>query len=547
MDVFKFAEDAMKMRPAECWDSLKGAAIPITDAWGNPQTIILFDRDGKLVYHDLKAYTKAMFKNQDRGTFKRYHGSRYTWQQTVILEAYNRALNTFDRDSFDVVKRWISTVSGHGIGKTATMATVALHFLVCFPGAQIGVTANSENQLKDIFLKELYFWKEKMPDFLKVNITQTDDMVRIVNTKDWYLRARVSKPDKPEALAGLHGEYVLIMADEASGVDNMTYQVMKGSLTGGNYIVMYYSNGTRTEGEFYDSHLPGAEYTQLAFNSEDSPIVEEGYCEKMAHDYPGTGNEPSDEYRIRVKGLFARTEEMDEQGWIPLFANVTVLFEPERGQIINGAIIGVDPAGAGKDRSIITIRDNVYMKEVLNERTSSAPDLARKVETVRDAYNCKSSDIGVEAFGEGAKVVANIRTKGNDGSVNAILTDKPREETKDLYHTYKSELAWSLRAWCLNGGIVITNNKEAWLKEFGKVKYKRDKGGRIMLMDKVQFKKLYKFSPDRFDAAIHTFFRQDPTRAVIVKREDLATQEAAEFLKRTSAGVEKRADEFSSM
>lgn len=532
-NVFEFAEDTMGMKPSEPWDSLKGVGIPITDPWGNKQTIILFDRDGRIVYHDLKVYTKAMFKHQDRGAFKKYKGTRYTWQQTLVLEAYNRALNTFDRDSFDVVKRWITVVSGHGIGKTAAESTIALHFLICFPGAQIGATANSENQLKDIFLKELYFWKEKMPDYLKQNIKQNDDMIRIADMKDWFLRARVSKPDKPEALAGLHGKYVLILCDEASGIDDMTFQVMKGALTGQNFIVMYFSNGTRTEGEFFESHKAGATYTQLQFNSEDSPIVEEGYCAKMAEDYPGTGGEMSDEYRIRVLGLFARTGFMDEKGWIPLFANITILFEPERGQVINGAIVAVDPAGSGKDRSIVHVRDNIYLKEVLNEKTSSAPDLARKIETVRDAYNCKSSDIGVEAFGEGSKVVANIRTKGlEDGMPSAILTDKPREETKNLYHTYKSELAWLFRQWVLSGGIIITNHSAAWLKELGAIKYKRDMGGRIMLMPKEMFKKEYKYSPDRFDAAIHSFFRNEPTRAAVVKAADLETSEAAEFMKR---------------
>jgi hypothetical protein len=77
---------------------------------------------------------------------------------------------------------------------------------------------------------------------------------------------------------------------------------------------------------------------------------------------------------------------------MPLFGNIKINFEEERGQIINGAIIGVDPAGKGRDRSIIQVRDNIYLKEVLNETTSSETDLARKIETVRDVYNCSSND-----------------------------------------------------------------------------------------------------------------------------------------------------------
>ena len=34
--------------------------------------------------------------------------------------------------------------------------------------------------------------------------------------------------------------------------------------------------------------------------------------------------------------------------------------------------------GGGVDRAIAHIRDNIYLKEVINEKVSSAPDLARR-------------------------------------------------------------------------------------------------------------------------------------------------------------------------
>jgi len=362
--------------------------------------------------------------------------------------------------------------------------------------------------------------------------------------KDWFLRARVGRPEKPEALAGLHGEFVLIIVDEASAIHSKVLEVMKGALTGANYIVMYDSNPTRNEGDFYDSHKLGAPYTKLSFSSRDSPIVKEGYVQRMEEEY----GEDSDEVKIRVDGTFAGTTEMDDKGWIPLFANVRITFEEEKGQRISRPIIGVDPAGRGRDSSIITVRDVVYMKEVLNERTSSEPDLARKIESVRDSYGSKSDDIGIEAFGIGAKVVANVNTKMGE-NVNAILTDKPREEVKDKYHTYKSELAWKFREWVLKGGIIITNNKKGWIRELEKIKYKRDPQGRIMLMGKVEFKKEYGFSPDRFDAGTMTFFKDEPTRPVIITKTQLEQKETIEWLQKlqTANNPTRRGDDMSSM
>lgn len=871
-DVFLFCEQTMGMFPAEPIDALRDKEIPYTDGFGEKRTAKLFDADGQLIWNDLSFYAVDMFKNQGRAEFK-HNGTRFTWQQTVILEAYNRALRTFGKDSFDPTKRWITARSGHGIGKclgkdtqvlmadgsiklvqdikigdklmgddsmprnvlslasgnepmyrikyfdgtyydvneshilslvasqthgkqktgditnvsvreylkwsdrkkrtnigykraielpkqklpiepyllglwlgdgnskggkifntdreiidylrsvgigkeridqrtscweanikglskrlracgvfgnkhipqiylnasrkqrlellagiidtdgsrtgrqfsviqknkklaeqikwlaqsvgnhatinavkkycyykgrkregtyhivnisrnteiiptkvkrkksvrngreqrdnlhfgftveplgegdyygftidgnrlfmlgdftvthnTATMSVIAMHFLWCFWGAQIGMTANSEQQVEDIFMKEFFVWKDRLPLFMQKSLIQTSDHIQMEDSEDWFLRAQVARPEKPEALAGLHGEYVLILVDEASGVADKVFEVMKGALTGDNFIVGYWSNPTRNEGEFFDSHKKGSSYTKLHFSSRESPIVKENYISKMEEDYPSTGVEHSDEVKIRVDGEFAGVTEMDEAGWMPLFANMNILFEPERGQIINGGVIGVDPAGGGKDHSVVHIRDSVYLKEVLNERTSQEKDLARKIETIRDAYNCKSNDIGVDAFGIGAKVVANINTKMGE-SVNALLTDKPREGTEDLFVTFKDELAWKFREWVAKGGIIITNNKNAWLKDLEKIKYKRVRPGRIQLMSKKEFKKEYGFSPDRFDAAIHTFFKDEPTRAVILTKQEIERKENEEFINRMKQ-TDNRADPFSSM
>ena len=174
-DVFKFAFEALGLKPSEPIDSLRGQPITYTDSAGNQRTTILFTDDGTLTYHDLAFYKRAMFKNQGKEAFKQYEGHTLTWQQTLTLTAYQRALQTFDKDSFNAILRHITVTSGHGTGKSSSLCIISLHFLICFPGAQIGVTANTEQQLKDIFLKELYFWRAKLPDAMKDQVELLDD------------------------------------------------------------------------------------------------------------------------------------------------------------------------------------------------------------------------------------------------------------------------------------------------------------------------------------------------------------------------------------
>jgi len=545
-DVFQFVKEALKIYPAEPLDSLKGKQFKQKDPYtGEVKYIELFDKDGYLSYHDLNFYKKKYFKNQEPLEFKRQalnaptitldEGTDdrrdikviyLTWQQTIELEAYQRAINTFDKDSYNIVNRKISIVSGHGIGKTSFASIITIHFLTTMFHSQIGATANSKDQLQDIYLKEFYIWKKRLPVQFGNQIKELND--KIVIDKDWFMRARVAGKDNPEALAGLHGDYVMLFIDEASGVWSKIFETMKGSLSGDNWLVIMTSNPTRSEGYFYDSQKGGSGFTKLHFNSEDSPIVKQGMIDDIIEDY----GLDSDEYRIRVLGKFPDESEMDDKGWIPLFANMTINFEEESNQVIKNAILGVDPSGSGGDSTKATVRDSIYMKNVLSESKSKAPDLARKVEIIRDIYNIYDSDIGVDAFGVGAKLVAEYQPRQTTGAINAILSDKPREED-NRYNSFKSEMGWRFREWIAGGGIIITNKQRAWLREMDKIKYRRNRAGKIELMGKVEFKKEYGFSPDLFDSALHTFFKEEAYRKPMLTKNDREFAEHLKFLQRT--------------
>lgn len=544
-DVFYFAKQTLNMKPSEPLDELRGKVFTY-QVNGERRQAIFFDQAGNLVHPNLKLYRVEMFKNQSPGAFKRYKGTRFTWQQTVILEAYNRALQTFGKDAYDLKDRFISVVSGHGIGKTSVLSIISMHFMFSFFGAQGSISANTETQIKDIFLKEFFIWQKRLPDYLQGNIEQLDDRIKIADDKDWFLRAAVARPEKPEAVAGLHSDHVILMFDEASGIHNKIFEVAKGALTGENFVYFMISNGTRAEGEFFDSHKPGSAYTKLQFSSRESPIVKAGFIEKMETDYPSNGEQHSDEVKIRVDGEFPSSTEMDEKGWIPLFANVTLRFEPAGLQKLGKCIGSCDPAGKGRDTSIGGVRDPIYLKEIFNEKISESKPLARKVETMMDVYNVSASDMAIDAFGIGAKVVAEVNTKVGE-SIVALLVDKPREETKHLYKNLNAELAWEFRKWVLNGGIIVTNHPKRWENELSKIKYKRDGQGRIELMGKIEFKKEYGFSPDRFDMAKMTFHKIEPYIKPELTKEQLEAKEAQDFLNKAQQMSTASSEDYSSM
>lgn len=539
-DIFKFTRDVLNVSPALCKDEMKGAEISyIDDITGEEVKAVLFDENGNIVHHNLKAYTRDDFKDQYETFDKK---KSFTWQQTLTLTAYNRALQTFDKPSFEQAMRYITVVSGHGTGKTRTISVIALHFLTCFFGSQCGMTSNTDAQVNDVFMKEVYKVKTMMKSPFCDWFDMVEQMIRVQGQKDWFLRARVARPERPEALAGLHSKYVLIIVDEASGIPEKVFETMKGALTEGNFVVIYTSNGTQAFGEFYDSHRPTAPYTQLQFSSEDSPLVTREYVKSWEEKY---GRE-SDEFKIRVSGGFPNEGVADDKGWTPLFSNVNIKFEPRKQQGFKYPVLGIDPAGSGKDHTEIVIRDDFFMEELYNEEETDEKVLARKVEELRDVYNIKSSDIGIDAFGVGAKVLVHIETAVDD-NVTALLTDKPREETKELFVSFNAEMAWRFREWLIKGGTIITDNPTRWKRQLEKIMYRRVKG-KIQLMPKEEFKKKWGFSPDLFDAGKFTFHVEDGYRPLVKDKNTREREEHEAWLAKHGEGVDNHSiDQFSSV
>lgn len=100
----------------------------------------------------------------------------------------------------------------------------------------------------DVLWAEIYGWIDKMPEFIKNYYEYTADYVRIKeSSENWFARARTARKETPEALAGLHADDMLIMADEASGVPDEIFESAKSALTNENTLFMMISNPTRLE------------------------------------------------------------------------------------------------------------------------------------------------------------------------------------------------------------------------------------------------------------------------------------------------------------
>jgi hypothetical protein len=420
-------------------------------------------------------------------------GKNLTWQQWLTLLSIEKALA-------NQAKCRISIESGHGTGKSATLSWLLLWFLFCFKDAQIPCTAPTSTQIHDILWKEVAIWLGKMPKEIKEKYEWTNNYVKVKESPEtWFARAATGNKENPEALAGVHGDFVMYLVDEASGVPDAIFNTAEGALTGETFLFIMISNHTRLLGHFHESHTTDRKNWQvLSFDSRESPIVEEGYVERIRDKH----GEDSDEFRIRVAGKAPKEDAIDDQGYMPLLIETDLHYALDY-QPVGVLRLGVDPAGEGTDETIWVVRDTFKAKIVARERVSNPKSIAQKTITLMSFYGIPQQEVWVDNFGEGANVALEIAAASQE-FVNAINVNDDADD-KERYINKRAEAFWRLRQWLRSGGDLVKD--EHW-KQLLTIKYRRELSGKLKIMGKREMQKLGIKSPDAADALMLTFVKE---------------------------------------
>ena len=420
-------------------------------------------------------------------------GKHITWQQWLILLCVEKAIR-------GEASRKISIASGHGVGKSSDISWLILWFLFCYYDSQVPCTAPTADQMYDVLWKELSLWISRLPSSVQEKYQWGADHIRMTESPEtWFARAKTASKENTEALAGVHSNHVLTIADEASGVPEQVFNTAEGAWTSGNILVLLISNPTRINGYFYDTHHKLKHLWQtLEFSSIDSPIVDDDYEAKIAERH----GRDSAEYGIRVLGKFPKEDSMDDSGYVSLLTDKNISERPdvEDHEFSSNSIMGVDPAGEGDDKTSWVIRDQFKAKKLHEESISTSKTIAEKTITFIHKYKLNPFNVVVDAFGKGQDVGKEIAlaTKGLM-NVTTVNTGDPSiyEDDRELYLNQRAEFFYKGKIWLQSGGEIIENKN-----------LKRNLKGKIQIMPKVDMKKKYGTkSPNDADAFSLTFMR----------------------------------------
>lgn len=219
-----------------------------------------------------------------------------TWQQ---IELFSSVSEPGSRTSVS---------SGHGTGKTSGFAIIALWHLLCYFCSNTILTAPKIKTVSDGVWKEFADLSTKIQNgpqsWVRDYFEIESERVYVKGFKlNWFVIAKTAPRGAPENLAGAHRDWLLWLADEASGIPDANFGVITGSLTDANNRIAIASQPTRPTGFFYDTHhrlsrSKGEMWNALVFNSEDSPIVSSAFILEKRSQYT------DEEYSIKVRGEF---------------------------------------------------------------------------------------------------------------------------------------------------------------------------------------------------------------------------------------------------
>ena len=231
--------------------------------------------------------------------------------------------------------------SGQGVGKTATVAIIILWYLFTRHKPYVVATSPSMNQLFTVLWAEVGRWIEGT--ILEGYFEHTKTKVQLKG-HEMTAFAIAKTASTKEGMAGSHADNLLIICDEASGIDDEILETLEATISGKDNKLVYISNPTRTNGAFFDCfHINKKFWKCITVNAE---AVERVNRENIQAILEKFGSRDHPVYLVRVRGEFP---EGNENSIIPRALAISRIGIKTNYRLDDVNLYGVDIARKGND------------------------------------------------------------------------------------------------------------------------------------------------------------------------------------------------------
>jgi len=293
-----------------------------------------------------------------------------------------------------------------------------------------------------------------------------------------------------------------------SGVPEEVFEAAEGALSTPGARVLMLGNPTRNVGTFAASHKQNrGDYTALHFRSQDSPLVDPGYRERLVRKW----GEGSNVVRVRADGEFPRQED-DILISLELTEPCLTRERREGGGVRK---LGVDVARFGSDRTTFVLRHGSIVDHIAIYAKFDTMQVVGRILAILDAWQVDEIDVDVIGLGAGVydrlaelkrQGVIKVTVVAVNVAEKAPLVRHPTEAKPRLLRDY---LWLEMADWLRTAQPVFCAEDRAACEdlagELASVGYRLDSQGQLVVEDKDDMRKRLGHSPDLADALGCTF------------------------------------------
>lgn len=464
----------------------------------------------------------------DNPLFDFEHAQQLIRDQVQPLDGASYVKKTFDIDLWSKQREILSALdehkrvavkSGHGVGKSFTAAVVAARWIATHPPDEtlVVTTAPSARQVHAILWEDIRKLHRKGK--LQGEVQRSDNWL-IGDTLVGFGR----KPQDYDrhAFQGLHRKYVLVVIDEACGIDEWLWIAAMAITTGAHCRILAIGNPDDPSSYFAKVCKPDSGWHTIKISVLDSPnftgekgppawrdtLTDQSYLDDMRREV----GEDSPMWVSKILGEFP---EVDEFSVIPL---AWVLRAQERwlewkeagGMLPPGEthIIGADIARFGLDKTCFAHRYGDVVTEV---ETMPKKDTVGTAKLIQGKLKRNELSV-IDTNGVGAGVYDTLRSKGyyslpfNGGTRTSLRDSSGQIE----FYNLRAAATWRLREAldpARGSTIMLPVDKNGELAtDLSAPRWKNIAGGKIVIEDKADVKKRIGRSPDRGDAVTLAFW-----------------------------------------
>ena len=428
----------------------------------------------------------------------------------------------------------VAVKSCHASGKSFIASCAVLSFLARFKNAVVITTAPTARQVTDVLWKQIKSLatnsRYPFPEATQVTLTLSPSRYAVGFTTS------VTLGDAGAKFQGYHSENILVIADEAAGVDPALFGAVEGILSSGNSHLLLLGNPTVSSGTFYEAFGANRSvyktHTISAFDTPNFKGLKFTYLdlegrERTIGDLNGKDLRELTDTELDIAPapyLISRRwfwERLIEWGpthplfisrclgnfpaqapdallsidWLEAAANrVVTVRENERFSA------GIDVAGPGENETVLVVRRG---GQIILLKSWPQPDPRGELLAELLPFKGRLEAINVDSCGIGYYLARHLEDQ--DLPVVDINVGESPDDT-NRYYNLKAEAYWGLRM-VFAAGDVGGISDEVTMGQLAGIRYKINPRGQIVIESKEDAAKRGVPSPDRAEAIMLAFAR----------------------------------------